>query len=883
VAAALIVASLTSQTATAAPHASAAYGQLPLTFESNLGQTDQRVRFLARGHRYSLFLTATEAVLSLSAGECVPAVVRMSLAGANAHPQLAGLDRQPGLSHYFIGDDPARWQRNVPSYASVRYAAVYPGIDLIYHGNNRQLEYDFAVAPGADPKRIAFTFDGVRKISVDADGNLVLATSGGDIVQHRPLVYQDIDGQRVSVDGAYRLLGEHRVGFQVASYDRSRALIIDPVLVYATYLGGSSNDIARAIAVDGSGGVYVTGETNSVNFPSASSSSVQPATAGSTDVFVAKLNAAGSALVYSTYLGGSGGDSGYAIAVDSGGNAYVTGETNSPTAAATGNIPFPRVGAFQTNYNGGGDAFFTKLSADGSAIVYSTYLGGTGVERGYGVAVDSVGAAYFTGFTNSVNFPTVFPFQGVNGGGGNYDAFVVKLNAAGSAMVYSTYLGGNASEYSIDGGAIAVDGSGNAYVAGTTASTNFPGASASTIQPANGGGFNDGFVVKLNTDGNAIVYSSYLGGSGYDAVNGIALDAQANAYVTGYTDSPNFPTVSPIQATRNGFGDDAFVAKVNAAGSALVYSTYLGGSGSDIAYDIAVDSRGRAFVSGSTSSSNFPTAGAIQPYFSAPAIFVSELNPAGSALLFSTYYGGSNGSQHGYGIAFDTIGNAYVTGDTSATNFPTTAAFQPAYAGSGTDAFILKIFVGVEPAPPTGVTATAQPASNVLVTWNAVAGATSYEVLRGCAGALPFLFNVGSATTFNDVSASTNAAYVYRVRAVNATGESLDSSPDLATTVTFTDDPITAPQVVKAVHLQELQTAVNAVRVCGALFAFVYQAQDAPLAGSVIRSLHVTTLRNMLDEGLAALTLPLSGYTDVVAAGVNIRGIHIQEIRTKVK
>ena len=693
------------------PRLSAGYGNLPLSFEANLGQSETPVRFLARGQGYGLFLTPTEAVLSLSPqtrnrnGSAAPAaVVRMGFVGANENPQISGLDRLPGTSNYFIGDDPARWQRDVPNFARVRVAGVYPGVDLIYHGNQRQLEYDLMVAPGADPRRIAFAFEGVRKLSIDPEGNLVLRTRDGDIVQHKPVIYQEVGGKREPVGGGYVLRANRRVGFKVARYDTSRPLVIDPVLSYSTYLGGTGNDIGRAIAVDGAGSAYVAGGTTSTNFPGAGGSPIQPNLLGSGDVFVTKLNAAGSALVYSTYLGGSGLDTAYAIAVDSTGAAYVTGETDSPTVAGPGNIPYPRVGAIQGVYAGGGDAFVTKINPAGNALVYSTYLGGSGTERGYGIAVDASFNAYVTGHTSSVNgpgnFPTAFPFQSQNGSLGNFDAFVTKINATGSALVYSTYLGGNASEYSLDGGAIAVDADGNAYVGGTTASANFPGASSSTIQGTYGGGTNDGFVVKFNSAGSALLYSTFLGGGGYDAVNGIAIDAGRNAYAAGYTTSIDFPTASPLQPSKGdvGSGEDAFVSKLNPAGSALVYSTYLGGSGGERAFDIAVDGGGNATVCGFTSSGDFPTVAPFQPVRGGTGdAFVSRVNAGGSALTYSTYLGGSSGSEQAHAIALDGAGNAYVTGETSSTNFPTARPYQSTFGGAGTDAFVAKVLAVVPP------------------------------------------------------------------------------------------------------------------------------------------------------------------------------------------
>jgi hypothetical protein len=710
--------------AAAQAQVSAGYGKLPLSFEINGGQSDARVKFLAHGQGYSLFLTPREAVLSLRAGRAKgrqpaagnaakgnerarSAVVRMRLAHANANPEITGLDLLPGKSNYFIGSNPDQWQTDVAHYARVKVAAVYPGVDLVYYGKQRQLEYDFVLAPGADPRRIELVFAGTRRLSLDTQGNLIVTTAGGELVQHKPVVYQEAEGKRTEVDGRYVLRGKNRAGFRVASYDAHRPLVIDPVLSYSTYLGGSLHDVGYAIAVDSAGNAYVTGETNSTNFPGASGSLI-----GSTDVFVTKLNAAGNALVYSTYLGGSGHDTSYAIAVDGLGNAYITGETDSPTGVA-GQISFPLMGAFQASYRGGGDAFVTKLNAAGNALVYSTYLGGSGNERGYGIAVDSNFNAYVTGHTSTSqgatpsanDFPTMLPFQAQNGQFGSHDAFVTKFNAAGSALVYSTFLGGNGSEISNDGGAIAVDSDGNAYVGGTTFSTNFPGAGTSTIQPTyGGGGRSDGFVVKFNAAGSALLYSTYLGGTGDDAVNGIAIDGARNAYVVGFTTSTNFPTASPLQASKSdaGSGEDAFVAKINAAGSALVYSTYLGGNGAqERAFAVAVDRSGNAYVSGSTGSTNFPTVAPVQAVKGGNRdAFISKLNAAGSALVFSTYLGGTTGDEFGYGIALDRFGNAYVTGGTTSSNFPATVgAFQTTFGGGGDDAFIAKIS-GLGTPPP---------------------------------------------------------------------------------------------------------------------------------------------------------------------------------------
>jgi hypothetical protein len=662
------------------------YGKLPLSFEANRGQTAPQVKFLARGPGYTLFLTPDAAVLSLGRQK-TNAVLRMQLQGANARASVTGADALPGKSNYFIGSDPNQWRTNVPTYAAVKYASVYPGIDLVYHGNQRLLEYDFLVAPGADPQAIGIRFQGARKLTVNLEGALVIGLGGSEVIEPAPVVYQEIGGQRQTVAGRYVLRGRGRVGFSVAEYDRSQTLVIDPTLVYSTYLGGSGADGGNAIAVDASGNAYVAGLTLSSDFPS-TPGALQTTSGGDYDVFVTKLNAAGSALVYSTYLGGSGYEAAGGIAVDASGNAYVTGETVSTNFPTT-------PGAFQTTLNGPYNGFVTKLNAASSALVYSSYLGGGG-DYGQAIAVDASGSAYVTGYASSSNFPTT-PGAFQTTFGGWRDAFVTKVNAAGSALVYSTYLGG--SDY--DGGSgIAADVSGNAYVTGSTSSIDFP-TTPGAFQTAFSG-YEDAFVTKLNAAGSALLYSTYLGRSGGWG-SAIAVDASGNAYVTGEAEN-DFPTTpGAFQATSGGC-DDAFVSKLNASGSSLLYSTYLGGSSCDYGYGIAVDASGNVYVTGDTMSSDFPTTpGAFQ---TAPLgqfgykAFVTKLNAAGSALDYSTYLSGST-EDEANGIAVDALGNAYVTGVTSSFDFPTTpGTFQSTYAGGQADAFLAKLSLGAIVSPP---------------------------------------------------------------------------------------------------------------------------------------------------------------------------------------
>jgi hypothetical protein len=675
------------------------YGKLPLSFEVNHGQTDPRVKFLSRTSGYTLFLTGDEAVLTFRGSKSDTnktriagtthnlqsniaefkngGVLRMKLLNANPAVKVTGANQLLGTANYFIGNDPLKWRTNVPTYAKVKYEGIYSGIDLVYYGNQRQLEYDFVVAPGADPRHIQFNVRGAKRIHRDAEGDLVLRMGVGEIRWHKPVVYQEKDGTRQLVAAHYAISDTNQVGFEVAKYDASRPLYIDP-LIYSTYLGGSGTDIGNAIAVDSTGNAYVTGYTISPDFPTMNPLQPTYGGGGNADAFVAKINPSGSALVYSTYLGGSGEDRGQSIAVDSTGNAYVTGPTSSSN--------FPTMNPLQPALAGGGsNAFVAKINPSGSALVYSTYLGGSGgTDFGLGIAVGSSGNAFVAGWTNSTDFPTMNALQPTYGGGS--DAFAAQLNPTGSALIYSTYLGG--SEFDV-GNAIAVDSLGNAYVTGGTTSTNFPTMNA--LQPAYGGGDGDGFVAKISPSGSALVYSTYLGGNGADNGGyGIAVDSTGNAYVAGITESTDFPTMNPLQPTYGG-GQDAFVAKLNPSGSAFVYSTYLGGSKDDVGLGIAVDSLGNAYVTGYANSANFPTFNPLQPALAGlQDAFAAEINPTGSAFLYSTYLGGS-GADDGAGIAVDSTGNVYIAGTTTSTNFPTVSPLQPTYGGGNDDAFVTKI------------------------------------------------------------------------------------------------------------------------------------------------------------------------------------------------
>ncbi len=762
--------------------AAQSYGKLPLSFEANQGQADKALQFLSRGSGYSLFLADSSALLALKGGSGRPAastnIVRMDLVGAKHALDVTGLDQLPGTANYFLGNDPAQWHSGVPTYAKVKYTGVYPGIDLIYYGNQRQLEYDFVVAPGANPKRIRLQFAGAKRLNLGADGDLTASTTNGQIVFHKPVVYQVNAGERHPIDGQFAMLSKNAVGFALGRYDHAKPLVIDPVLSYSTYLGGSFGDWANAIAVDSSGNAYVTGGTFSTNFPG-TTDGYQPTNNGAgtaTNAFVTKLNPTGTGLVYSTYLGGSAsesscngiGDQGYGIAVDGSGNAYVTGTTCSA------NFPVSQ-SAFQTAYNSkkkfGESAFVTKLNATGTGLVYSTYLGGSADDGASGIAVDGFDNAYVTGSATSTNFPVTSPtFQSTNNADttdGWGSAFVTKLNATGTALVYSTYLGGTL--YGADGNAIAVDSSGDAYVSGNAKSADFPVTEAA-FQTVNKAVENEGpttvnsnaYVTKFNPTGTALVYSTFLGGSINDLGLGIAVDSSGDAYVTGYTMSSDFPvTGSAFQPANNGYNNEAanaFVTQVNPTGEGLVYSSYLGGTGippqsdnasgsGDAGYGIAVDGLGNAYVTGLATSTNFPvTSGAYQIVNNAAGdlqkngvigvnAFVTKINPGGTALLYSTYLGGSS-QDYGLGIALDGVG-VYVAGAATSTDFPTTgAAYQPKNGGDE-DAFAAQfaissadLYNGSDLTLPSVVIGSATYSDMVLT-------ATTANIVSGPTGAAP--------------------------------------------------------------------------------------------------------------------------------------------------
>ncbi len=741
--------------------ARAAFGRLPMSFEKNQGQSDSSVKFLARGNGYGLYLTSREAALVFGGGQKgqTSTAVEMKFAGANLDAQVAGSDRLPGHSNYFIGNDPSRWLRNVPQFGRVAYREVYPGIDLAFYGKEGRLEYDFNVTPGADPDQIQLDLTGTDKLQVASNGDLVLAKNGRELRFQAPHVYQNSAAGIQNVQGEFILRGNDRVSFKVGDYDRSRTLVIDPVLVFGSYLGGSlaescgvivngsqASPVAHcpAIAVDGSQRVYVAGSTLSSDFPVPSGSS--PALNGGADVFLVRFNPTGTALDYTTYLGGSGTEYPTGVAVDSGLNVYIAGTTDSP------DFPTTTATAFQSSATGI-HAFVTKFDSSGSARLYSTYLAGNGTDVASGMALDSLGSVYVMGMTTSTNITGGFPASvgalqtcpGQTTSGTcptppNSQFFFSKVDPSqvGSlSLPYSTYIGGSTpANASLMGGAVAVDSSFNVYLAGGTGFTNMPIVNA--FQSANGGG-RDAWVAKLNAPANNTqqytpAYETYLGSGATEDAYGVATDG-TNTFVTGSASASGITTVPAAVASGTGFpqafaggASDAFVAKFGVPtttgttqGSVpLSYFTYLGGGADDAGLSIVADSNQNAYVTGWTDSGNFHITATLTPGGPRDA-FVSRIltsgtsTNSGSTGTSSSIILGGSGTDTGTSVALDPALNVYVAGDTNSGNFPSPSSLA---AGGGTDAFVAKL------GPKVGLTFTCSgtgcPGTNPTVSPNPV-------------------------------------------------------------------------------------------------------------------------------------------------------------------
>jgi len=742
-----------------------AYASLPLTFEANMGQTNRQAQFISRGAGYAMFLTAQGAVLELAGNKVSPggsessdgkrksrhrpsrvtAVLQMKFPGANSRPKVLGLNQLAGKANYFIGNDPSKWHTNVPLYARVKFRDIYPGINLVYYGNHRHLEYDFVVAPGADPGRIRLSFHGQSHLRLDHQGNLVLTTPAGRVRFHKPLVYQGTAGtalagqvlhrshpnNRTRLSGAYVLLSSDQVAFRLGPYDHRKPLVIDPVLSFSTYLGGSGGDAANAIALDSTGNVYIAGKTESVDFPltgsafqtNCGSQNYPCAYPFSYSAFVAKLSPDGSNLLYATYLGGSSVTETEAngIAVDSSGNAYIAGSTYSNDFPTTS-------GSFQPQPPGTlqdpsrSSAFVTKLNSTGSSLIYSTYLAGTpGASGGpvfpadsaKGITLDATGEAVLVGTTSESDFPTTSgAFQTRGPTTGDVIGFVTKLNSTGSGLVFSTFLGGTSND---ELNAVALDSSGNIYVAGTANSLDFPTTPGAFQTGAYSYAGSDtspvaaGVTAKFTPNGK-IVYSTYLGGGG----SAITVGPGGAAYVSGPADQYFPATPNALSTTYSSYS--AFLAKLHPAGCALLYGSFLNSpafGATENVKAVALDASGDIYLAGGiTGALAVPSFGvnALQPGLQISPGFISELDPTGTKVLFSSPLGGSgefatnNFGDEVRGMALDAGGDVYVAGKTYSQDLPAANAFEAVTPGQNKNGtgFVAKI----SPGQTTGVTLT---------------------------------------------------------------------------------------------------------------------------------------------------------------------------------
>ena len=775
--------------AVTAPNALGAFDKLPAAFIENRGQLDDEIRYYAQGRRYAFYLTRDRAVLSfLDSSARTGVTLALGFPGSTGRSGPRGLDRADGDVNYFRGIDPTAWRTGIMQYATVVYRDLWPGIDLHLADHAGTLKYEFRVKPGALPSNVRLEYGGARRLSIDGSGTLLIDTNLGVLRDAAPVSYQIVDGRRVPVASRFVLIDAARkeLGFAVDGYRPDCELVIDPGIQYSTLLGGSSDDLVGGIAVDQAGNTYIVGTTQSPDFRTMAGAFRRTgATSNFSDVFVTKLNAAGTGLVYSTFIGGSNFDWGRAIAIDAAGNAYITGQTKSSSFPTTG-------GAFDRTFNVDTcprcgidqyDAFVTKLNASGSALVYSSFLGGFDIDDGLGIAVDASGNAYVAGETGSLNFPTrAGSFDTTRNG--EYDAFITKFNAAGSALVYSTFLGGSLVDFP---SRIAVSAGGDAFVAGSTRSADFPTTAGAFDRTANGEF--DAFAARLNAAGSALVYSTFLGGSGFDSASGLAVDASGSAYIAGGAGSLDFPT-TPGAFDTTPDGSDAFLTRLNPSGSALVVSTVFGGSSNEGASAVRVDADGNAWLTGGTSSFDFPVTGdAADATLNGMAdAFITALSADGSTLVYSTYLGGTQ-SESGADLALDSTGDVYIAGHTYSVDFPTTAgAFDVLFSGDLTifwgDAFVSKLDVDASgstppstPPPPAAPALLAPfnndvPAQPITFDWSETAGAVSYtiQIDDSSAFSAPLIRDQAAATSMYVISGLSPVPHFWRVRAVNTAG-----------------------------------------------------------------------------------------------------------------
>jgi hypothetical protein len=921
----------------------AAYGKLPLSFEENQGQTAREVRFVSHGSGYELFLTSQEAVLALQprkhldfspshraatiralreahkAAQPPVTTVQLRLQGANPDPRISGVERLPTRVNYFIGNDPKSWHTDVPSYSRVKYLDVYPGVDLVFYGNQRKLEYDFIVAPGADPSKISFKVAGTGNLRINARGDLALSVPGGEVELQKPIVYQLVNGQRREIEGKYAVNRGHRVAFTVAAYDRSEPLILDPVLSYATYLGGTGAEDDQqggAIALDSAGDAFIAGNTTSVDFPAGTKGGVVAAPNPNGDAsFVAELDPTGANLLYSTYLAGSttpGGDSAFGIALDPTGKVYVTGITLATDFPTTATAFDP--GPVSATTAAAGTVYLTKLDPTvngASALLYSSYVSGTGGEFANCVAADAAGNAYLAGFTFSTDFPTpaaANPLQNTpnNAFGTGFISRIDTTKSGATSLIFSTYFGGNganAATNSLGLGdlvfGIAADSSQNAYVTGITSSTDSPAtfitsATAFQATPPAGNTQTSAFVSKIATTAGTLSYSTYLAGSNGgvgDQGFGIALGPNSVAYVTGKASSSDFPTTANAFDTSNAGLGKAFISLLDAtkAGvSSLTYSTFLGGTGGDLGYSIKADASGKAYVAGVTQSPDFAGVGTLDALGALQTTllnsngdaFVAKLNPASggkSDLLYATYYGGSGnggvvapGTDAAFGIAIDSASppNAYITGQTFSTDLPVLSALPKGGSLQGSsDAFVAKLALvptlTVTPSPfnfgmqPVGVATNAQ---QFTVTNNTANAATFSSIVT--TGVSP-VANTDFAISNDACSPNVAAGLTCKVSVIFTPSVAAAESATLVITATVTNGGQNSA-IVLNVNLSGTGSAsAPGVGLAPASLAFGNQVLNTTSAAKTV------TLTNTGNAALTINSIAASGDFAATSTGAN--------------
>jgi hypothetical protein len=679
------------------------FSSLPLYFEKNKGQVDERVNYLLKVPQGYIYFTPEEIVFqcveSVDHGETKQARkrgytaekqkyttenIRLRFLQANKQPEIIGLDENEGKVSYFRGNDPQKWVRAAPTFAKILYRDLYPNVDLVISEDQGKIKNEYRVRSGGRAGQIELSYQGIGKIKINEEGDLELHAKNGVLKEDKPFCYQVIDGEKVSVEAEYVMDEQSSLRFRVEEYRKDIELVIDPELDFSTFLGGSSSESGAGIAIDASGVVYVAGYTFSADFPKTAGVH-DTVLSGRNEIFAAKIHSSGSSLLYSTYIGGSDEDRCYGMTVSLFGDVYVTGWTYSDD--------FPVTSGGYTTSGGGYDVFVTAINSFGTDLVLSSHFGGLSDDIGWAIAVDSTGNAYVTGETESSNFPVTSAAYDKNYNGGIYDAFVLKLGLFGTQLTYSTFLGGLRMDY---GRGIALDYLGQAVVTGTTNSSDFPttpGAYDTSINGINA--YSDAFVTKINATGSALVYSTFFGGSDGDGGREVLLDGSGNVYVTGSTQSSDFPVSSNAYDTTFNSPQgiyDAFLAKLNPSASTLIYSTYLGGSDYDYGTDIGLDGWGSAFLLGATRSSDFPvTPDAYDKTHNGDNdVFLAKISPDGTALLSSTYFGGT-GTEYADGMAIDSKGSAFIMGSTEGSSFPTTpGAYDISFNGGGDDCYIAK-------------------------------------------------------------------------------------------------------------------------------------------------------------------------------------------------